>query len=693
MNINLEYSAWWLLGILFISLFLSWFSYRNKNGFTSLSALWKSCLYTLRFLSIFLISITLLGLFFKSFKERVEPPLFFVVTDNSASMLNYKDSNTVANDVEALRLELENKFGSQFDLKNLTIGTTTSDTSTYQFNEVNSNLEEVFEYIHSEYYNRNLGGIAFISDGNFNVGANPIYMADKMRTTPIFAIAVGDSIQKKDQLIRSVFNNPLAFFKNDFPVEIDVASYQLPNEDVLLAIYKKGKLVASQSLVYGNESEDFQKIRFLLPADELGYQTYTIKIENKPNEISYKNNTKNFYVEVLDSRNKILLLSTAPHPDISAIHNVLSADENIEFESTLFNKWTGEMNDINLLICHTPQKNSDLETINKFRLKNIPVLYILGASSHKSLYNQLGISFENNTRNQSDDMQGAVNDNFSAFVINPLLKESLNYYPPLNGKYGDFKTPTGATVLLKQRIGTVIKNTPLMYFMLQRGKRYSVLLGEGIWKWRINEYQRTKNHEVFNGFINKSIQYLTIPTKSQGLSIRFPKKINKEEDLVINGVFYNSSLEAITIPLLELNITDETGKEYNSQFSIYENGYKAQLGKLNPGKYTWLAQTTFDNKDYTKKGTFIVEDIDIEKSESVANHSVLKQLAKQNKGGFYKLSNRNSFINDLANRNEIKSVSFMEDTDYKLIDYTWYLIACALLLSGEWFFKRILGIS
>jgi len=124
MNINLEYSAWWLLGILFISLFLSWFSYRNKNGFTSLSALWKSCLYTLRFLSIFLISITLLGLFFKSFKERVEPPLFFVVTDNSASMLNYKDSNTVANDVEALRLELENKFGSQFDLKNLTIGTT-----------------------------------------------------------------------------------------------------------------------------------------------------------------------------------------------------------------------------------------------------------------------------------------------------------------------------------------------------------------------------------------------------------------------------------------------------------------------------------------------------------------------------------------------------------------------------------------
>ena len=693
MNIALEYSAWWLLGILFISLFLTWFSYRNKNGFAVLSMIWKTSLYTLRFLSLFLISITLVGIFFKSFKERIEPPLFFVVTDNSASMLNYKDSITVAKDIKALRLDLQNKFGANFDLKSLTIGSTTSDTTAYKFNEVNSNLEEVFEFIHSEYYNRNLGGIAFISDGNFNVGANPIYTADKMRTTPIFSIAVGDSIQKKDQLIRSVFNNPLAFLKNDFPVEIDLSSYQFPNEDVTLSVFKKNQLVASQNIKYRKAPEDFQKIRFLLPADELGYHTYTIKLENKPNEISYKNNTKNFYVEVLDSRNKILLLSTAPHPDISAIQNVLSADENIEFESTLFNKWEGEMNGINLLICHTPQKNSDLEIINEFRLKDIPILYILGASSNKTIYKQLGIRFENIARNQSDDMQGALNDNFSAFVIDPLLKKALNYYPPLNGLYGDFKTSPGASVLFKQRIGSVVKNTPLMYFMLQRGKRYSVLMGEGIWKWRINEYQRSKNHDVFNGFINKSIQYLTIPSKSQGLSLSFPKKINKEEDLVVNGVFYNSSLEAITSPLLELKITDEANKEYTTQFSIYEDGYKAQLGKLNPGKYTWVAQTNFDNKDYTKKGTFIVEDIDIEKSESVANHSVLKQLAEQNQGGFYKLSNRKDFIKDLANRNEIKSVSFMEDTNYKLIDYTWYLIACALLLTGEWFTKRILGIS
>lgn len=692
MNIELEYSALWLVGILFLSLFLSWFSYYKKNGFEALSTTWKALLYGVRFLSLFLIGITLLGLFFKSVKERIEPPLFFMVTDNSASMLNYKDSARVPSEIANTKRELQKKYGSKFDLKELAIGSKVSDTSSYNFDAVNSNLEEAFGYIHSEYYNRNIGGIAFVSDGNFNVGANPIYNAQKMRTTPVFCIAVGDSIQKKDQLIRSVFNNPLAFLNNDFPVEIDVSSYEFEGQKSILSIYKKEKLIASQTLQYGKDSEDFQKVRFLLPADAIGYHTYTIKIEEEPDEISYKNNKRNFYIEVLDSRNKVLLLSSAPHPDISSIKNVLSTDENIEFESALFKDWDGKINSTNLLICHTPQNNIALKYLERFEENNIPILYILGAETNAETYKKLGIRFQNGANGEGDAIQATVDGNFSGFVVDPELGEALNYYPPLYGRYGDFKAPAGSIPLLKQRIGSVVKESPLLFFMLQRGKRFGVLMGDGIWKWRINEYQRSNNHKLFNGLINKTIQYLTTPGKSQGLTVRFPKKLNKEEDLVINGVFYNASLEAITSPVLELIVTDENNKEYTTQFSVYEQGYQAHLGKLNPGRYEWEASTKFDQKTFSKSGVFIVEDIDKERSSSVANHSVLKQLAAQSDGAFYKLSDSKKFISDLSLRKEIKSVSFLEDTSYKLIDYTWYLLLCAFTLSAEWFIKRTKGL-
>ena len=692
MNLELEYSAFWLFGILLLSLFVSWFSYWKKNGFNELSLVWKSTLYLTRFGSVFLIVSLLLGVFVKTYIERIEQPLFFLVADHSASMLNYKDSATVAKSIQQTKDKITAKYGSKFDLKILSIGSNVETKQKHTFNEASSNLEAAFAYIHSNYYNRNIGGITLISDGNFNVGANPIYNAAKIRTAPIFCLAVGDSIQRKDQLVRSVFNNPLAFLMNDFPVEIDISSFQFPEEEALLTISKKGKVVASKTINYSKNREDFQKVRFLIPADELGNHTYTIQLAEKENEISYKNNTKNFYVEVLDSRNKVLLLSTAPHPDISALKNVLSTDDKIEFESALFKDWEGKVNQANLLICHSPQKTTDLNTIQRFEQENIPILYILGPSTNESLYRRLSIQFPPRTAGKKDNLQAALNDNFAEFVINPLLKTSLEFYPPLQGHYGDFKLPTGAKTLFKQRIGSVTKESPLLFFQTQRGKRTAAIMGEGIWRWRMNEFQRTKDHSVFNDLIDKTIQYLTVPGRSKGLSVRFPKKINKQKEVIVNGVFYNSSLEAITSPVLNLKITDENSKTYTTQFSVYEDGYQAQLGKLNPGKYSWEVEGEFKNKTERKSGVFIVEDIDQERAESVANHSVLKQLSAQSNGGFYKLSEANEFIEDLSQRTEIESVSFSEESSFKLIDYTWYLILCIFFLGGEWFIKRVHGI-
>ena len=76
--------------------------------------------------------------------------------------------------------------------------------------------------------------------------------------------------------------------------------------------------------------------------------------------------------------------------------------------------------------------------------------------------------------------------------------------------------------------------------------------------------------------------------------------------MVINANFYNDALEPITSPEIIFEITDEKGKKYESQFAVNGNGYQAKLGKMNPGKYTWLAQTKFGNK-ILPKGTFLLK--------------------------------------------------------------------------------------
>ncbi|MDA9817281.1 hypothetical protein N9C19_00760, partial [bacterium] len=129
MNFELEYSTFWLLGILVIALVSAWFSYRNKSGFDAVPKSIKTLLYSLRFSSIFFILVLLLGLLFKNSKERVEAPIFFVVTDNSSSMLNYKDSAEVKKTVQNTVAALKSNYGNQFKIKQLAIGSMVRDTN------------------------------------------------------------------------------------------------------------------------------------------------------------------------------------------------------------------------------------------------------------------------------------------------------------------------------------------------------------------------------------------------------------------------------------------------------------------------------------------------------------------------------------------------------------------------------------
>ena len=95
-------------------------------------------------------------------------------------------------------------------------------------------------------------------------------------------------------------------------------------------------------------------------------------------------------------------------------------------------------------------------------------MYVLGSKTHKGIYSKLGIQFSNESSNQIDEFQGAINKGFSIFETNEELIESLNYYPPLSGKYGEFSVPNSSSIFMQQRIGPVTKKRPYFSFQVFR---------------------------------------------------------------------------------------------------------------------------------------------------------------------------------------------------------------------------------
>jgi hypothetical protein len=488
-----------------------------------------------------------------------------------------------------------------------------------------------------------------------------------------------------------VTSNDVAFFKNKFPVEVDVESIKMGKVGASVDLFKNGKKIASQRIQYQNSKKDFQHVSFLVEADEVGFHTYSVNVSRLSNEYNYKNNQRVFYIEVVDSRQKIVLLGGAPHPDIAAIKSVLEENPNYEVVSVLTKDWNKELNIADLLVWHEPGVNFDV-ALNEAVLKlSKPVFYVIGPNTSNGVLQKLNIGLGLNGGNQLDEIQGLVNNEFKQFEMSDELTDAVRYFPPLKAKFGDLRVSGGAEVAIFQSVAGIKKKEPLLFFNKRSNTKYGVVYGEGIWRWKVNDYVRSQSFNHFSELIQNSIQYLSVKQNLKALQITFPKRYTKDEEVIVNASFYNESMEPITDPQIQFYLEDQNKKSSKLQFGVSGSAYKLSLGKMKPGKYSWKAFTTFNGKKYVKSGVFVVEDIAIEFQDTYANHPVLQQLANKTKGIFRPLSQYQQIISSIKSREDITTVSYKENSFNELIDYKIIFLLLFLALSAEWFLRRWLG--
>jgi hypothetical protein len=686
-----DISIFWLIPWAAISIFLGIWFYKNVSWAKDLSKRLRILFMSLRAAALFLMGLLLIGLIFESVDYRVEEPIIITLVDKSSSMKNYKDSSLVNKQLDLLKSGLSEQLEEKYELVEIAVGSDVQYGITDKFTDGVSDLSAGFEKINTDFYNRNVGAVLFVSDGNFNKGANPVYSAEKINLTPVYALAVGDTVQKRDQYVKNVASNDVTFYKNKFPVEVDIEAIKMGKGSATVSILSDGKTIASQKITYKDGKRDFEHVSFLLDADKIGFHAYTVAVSRASNEYNYKNNSRVFYIEVIDSRSKVVILAGAPHPDISAIKQVLDEDQNLEVSSTLIKDWDKDLKKVDLVIWHEPGINFDPAIQTLLLDKKIPVLYCVGPNTSGNTVSKLNIGMTVNGGKETDEMQGTLNDAFQQFELSDEVKRSLEYFPPLKTKFGDVKLSGGAEIAIYQRIGPIKKKDPLLYLNKRGTSKYGVLYGEGIWKWRINDYVRSGSFNSFNELFQKTTQYLLVKQNTSALHVNFPKRFTKDEDIEVNASFYNEAMDAITTPKINLSVTDEKRKKSTLQFAVSGDLYKLSLGKLNPGKYNWVASSTFNGKTYTKSGVFVVEDIAIENLDTYANHNVLGQIAKKTNGQFAFLKDYQKVIESILKRDDITSTSYKEASFNDLIDYKLIFLFLLLLISLEWFLRRWFG--
>jgi len=657
MSISASSSLFWLLLLLAISIAITWYFYRNNDWLNSQKPGVKWGIPLLRGTGIFLLLTLLLEITLLVNHTEVEEPILITVLDNSSSILQYKDSNETKRTMNKLIQDVKDRFDGRYQLAFYTAGESFKENGMLTLKEQESNHAEAFNYISEQYLNRNIGAILFASDGNYNMGDNPTYPAEKINLTPIFTLGIGDTTPKKDQIITNLYYNDVVFLRDEFPIEVDLEAFKIKQKQVKVSLTQQGKLLGSQVVNYSNQEYTFKQVRFDVTASKVGFQPFTVSVEYLSGEFSKANNSKTCYIEVVDSRNNVCFISNGVHPDLAALRAVASSNENYQSSFLSPKEFVEKGLKPDLVVWHNPTLQFDANVSAYIEQHRIPVFYVISPSATSQDLTKLKIFANTNGRTQSDEVQGNLNPGFSAFELSEECKQTIPYYPPLVTKFGAMNPLGNTEALLNQRVGNAVKKEPLIYT------------------------------ELFS----KSFNYLMVKRAGMGLSVQFDKRFGKYDRIGVNANFYNASLEPITKPVINLTLTGPKGKKYTNRFNVAGNHYSLDLGTLPSGTYKWTASTTHEKKKYSKSGIFVVEDIGLEQASNTANHGVLKQLSKNSGGTFSALKDYEKLLNQIEGRTDITSIERLTIDFWNLVDSWVFMFLIALIFSAEWFLKRYFG--
>ena len=689
MKIITDIHPFWLLPILVVSALLSIYYYK-KNGIFSDEKPWLlRLLISLRSLSLFVIIVLLIGLILQIIGYRNEKPVLITVFDNSQSIHNYINSKTEINRLKNFSQKIKDFESDKYEPIIFTIGQKFDQQSKLLFNEQQSHLSLAFEELASRYYNRNIGAIIFASDGNFNHGINPEYTSKLLPICPIYTVGIGDTTPVKDCSIDNLLSNEVAFLKNKFPLEVSIKSSLFKGKKSIVEVHHKGKKIVQKEILF-TSNETYQKINFEIEANEIGFQQYEVKIKPINGEKNIFNNNQLFYIEVLDNRNQVLIISNAPHPDITAIKSALDKLQNLKVEVATFENWKNSNKQYNLIIWHKPGTNLNQENLLKIKQLNKPVLYFLGPETSQQEINQLELGISVYSGNQIDDVQAYITKENNIIDFSDEVIKGLEYFPPVQVRYGNVGLTSNYQVLLSQRVGKIEKNDPLLFFKNTTAK-LGVFYGEGIWRWKIYEYAKSKQNIAFDEFIQKTTNYLINKENNSALRISLPKTFNTLEDVNLKAEFYDETQALNNKADIQFKLLNDQNQKSVYQFAEIGDYYNLTLGKLKSGKYTWSASTLFHGKRYTKQGMFYVENKPIESFDVVSNFTDLRRISHQSKGEFYRTDKLNELLNKIQLNPDVTTMSFEELKQHSMLDEIWILIILFILLGTEWFLRRWFG--
>ncbi len=680
-----DYSPLYFVLCLFLGVGYAWLLYTARHTW---SKTLNRILFALRAVLASALLILLLGPVLRQTTNILEEPTVVFLIDNSRSVKDRTDTTRLLN---GLRKEAEelNRLDRQVEWSSLD-GVSDSIYFTHRSSDLSSALKQTS----NRYEGKNLAGIVLVSDGIYNNGISPLYQPLRV---PVYVVGTGDTTQRLDLVLRNVAYNRVVYQGNKYPLRAEVGINGLPDQNITVSVRSQGKTL--KQVTKNTESKALLYFDFQLDAVDQGIQRLEIRVEQHPRESNAGNNRSTAFIEIVEGKKKILVLAASPHPDLKALRTVVEKNSNYEFLVHLVGikelpSSSLNVQDIDLVIAHQSpdQEGRTTALLSSFLKAKVPALIVVGARTQLQALSSSGIPITFEPSGQRDEVQPVLNPAFQDFGFSANLSSLLGRYPPVTVPFGKFTLPASIKPILYQRIGNVVTERPLLYLAEQESHKIGILIGDGIWKWRLSEFQETGKTLGFDELLSKVLQYLS--TKDDRRKFRcFPLQHEFASDgpVVIESQIYDDLFEPIYGNTIEIELRGEEGKTNTYRYVTGPgSSSRYRVGGLDEGIYRYTASMELKGKKETVKGEFLVVEQNQESRNLTADFDLLRKLASGTGGVFYR-DNELSKLSDDLSASDAKTAIHSEESFNPLINLKWVFFLLLLLISAEWFLRKFAG--
>jgi hypothetical protein len=292
-----------------------------------------------RFILISLLAFTLFRPEWVQVSRKTTRPEVAVLFDGSRSMetRDLAASNAVTSRAEWVTNQIKSRFWKpiesnakvnvvQFSSKPTNAAAATAKEGT----DINAALDQLLQS------QENLKAVLLFSDGDWNLGKNPVSAATRYREqkVPIFSVAVGRETPLPDLNLQSVNPPSYGLFGEQITIPFTVRSHLDREVKTTVTLLNGDRVETKKTITIAPHTDHHDNI--LWGPRAAGAATLTLKLPLESDEMLKDNNEQTFPMNVRMETLKVLVVDSTPRWEYRFLRNALARDPGVEMHSVIF---------------------------------------------------------------------------------------------------------------------------------------------------------------------------------------------------------------------------------------------------------------------------------------------------------------------------------------------------------------------